>query len=131
MTPLSRRFRSLLWFGEAIRASGVSAGVARDDLVGPTDQEAEDYIRRKIEQLPRWIGRPIGRLRRNGRLWLRLLVAILLILGGVFWFLPVLGIWMLPLGFILLAAEVPLWKRWMVRRAQRVERRWGRTGRRP
>lgn len=97
----------------------------------PTDREADAYIRRKIARLPRWIGRPVGRLRRDGRLWLRLLAAILLILGGVFWFLPVLGFWMLPLGFILLAAEIPPLKRWMVRRAQRVERRWGRTGRRP
>jgi hypothetical protein len=130
-TSLSRRFQSRIWFGRAVWTSGVSCDGARDDLVEPTDQEAEEYIQRKIERLPRWIGRSIGRLRRDGRLWLRLLVAILLILGGVFWFLPVLGIWMLPLGFILLASEVPPLKRWMVRSAKRIERRRSRTGRRP
>jgi hypothetical protein len=27
--------------------------------------------------------------------------------GGFFWFLPVLGLWMLPLGLLLLAYDVP------------------------
>jgi hypothetical protein len=36
----------------------------------------------------------------------------LLILGGIFSVLPVLGIWMLPLGLILLAEDVPVLRRW-------------------
>lgn len=38
----------------------------------------------------------------------RIPTAFLLILGGVFSFLPVLGIWMLPLGLMLLAVDVPV-----------------------
>ena len=34
-------------------------------------------------------------------------LAILLILGGIFSFLPVLGVWMLPLGLAVLAVDVP------------------------
>ena len=34
--------------------------------------------------------------------------SILLILGGIFSFLPVLGLWMLPLGLLLIAQDVPL-----------------------
>jgi len=37
----------------------------------------------------------------------RLIAAILLILGGFLWFLPILGLWMLPLGLLLLAEDVP------------------------
>jgi hypothetical protein len=37
----------------------------------------------------------------------RVPLAILLILGGIFSFLPVLGLWMLPLGLAVLAVDVP------------------------
>lgn len=41
-------------------------------------------------------------------LWpVRLVLAALLVLGGLLSFLPVLGIWMLPLGIILLAIDAP------------------------
>lgn len=39
---------------------------------------------------------------------LRVPISLVLILGGVFSFLPVLGIWMLPLGLMLLALDVPI-----------------------
>lgn len=43
------------------------------------------------------------------RMWLvRVPVAGMFMLGGVFSFLPVLGIWMLPLGLMLLAVDVGL-----------------------
>jgi hypothetical protein len=72
------------------------------------------------------LGNPIVRLRQNGRIWVRLLASVLLILGGLLWFLPVLGLWMLPLGLILLIAEFPVPKRWLVRMAMRGERWWNR-----
>jgi hypothetical protein len=34
-------------------------------------------------------------------------VAVLSIVGGVFSFLPMLGLWILPLGLLLLAHDVP------------------------
>jgi hypothetical protein len=37
----------------------------------------------------------------------RIPLAILLLLGGVFSFLPVLGLWMLPLGLLVLAVDIP------------------------
>jgi hypothetical protein len=39
--------------------------------------------------------------------WVRIPSGALLIVGGVLSFLPVLGIWMLPLGLALLAEDVP------------------------
>ncbi|MCD2176952.1 hypothetical protein [Rhizobium sp. C1] len=34
------------------------------------------------------------------------------IAGGLLGFLPVLGFWMLPLGFIILSHDIPLARRW-------------------
>ncbi len=38
-----------------------------------------------------------------------------LIFGGIFSFLPILGVWMLPLGLMLIAADVPFLRRPMAR----------------
>ena len=37
----------------------------------------------------------------------RIPLALLLLLGGVFSFLPILGLWMLPLGLMVLAVDIP------------------------
>lgn len=43
---------------------------------------------------------------------LRLVLGIVLIIGGIFGFLPVLGFWMIPLGVAVAALDVvPLWRR--------------------
>jgi hypothetical protein len=69
----------------------------------------------------------------HGRLRLiRLPVAILLILGGIFSILPVLGIWMLPLGLMLLAVDVPLLQPYVSSALIRIRRRfriWQQGGR--
>lgn len=47
---------------------------------------------------------------------LRLVLGLLLILGGFFAILPVLGLWMIPLGIAVAALDiVPLW-RWIKKR---------------
>lgn len=44
---------------------------------------------------------------------LRLVLGVLLMIGGVFAVLPVLGLWMIPLGFVVAALDVvPVW-RWI------------------
>jgi hypothetical protein len=50
---------------------------------------------------------PMSRLRRNSWLPIRLPLAILLTFGGLMWFLPVFGLWMLPAGLLLLAIDLP------------------------
>lgn len=62
-----------------------------------------DRIGRQVPASARflsWIRQPHMHL-------VRIPLAILLILGGIFSFLPVLGIWMLPLGLAVLAVDVP------------------------
>jgi len=69
----------------------------------------------------------VRRLRRRTQVWakrhlppgVRLLAGLLLMLGGVFGFLPVIGFWMFPLGLAVAALDVvPIW-RWLTG-----QRRW-------
>jgi hypothetical protein len=55
---------------------------------------------------------------------LRLPLGILFVIGGIFSFLPVLGVWMLPLGILLIAVDVPYVRRWVVHLWPKVEARW-------
>lgn len=51
---------------------------------------------------------PMSTLRRDSWFPVRFPIALLMIAGGVFSFLPVLGLWMLPLGLLLLAVDMPI-----------------------
>ncbi len=57
-----------------------------------------------------------------------------LVIAGVFGFLPVLGFWMVPLGFVVLSVDLAIVRRW--RRAaslalgRAVKRRWPHVWRR-
>ena len=65
----------------------------------------------------RWLLRPSMRA-------LRIVVAVLLIAASVFWFLPILGLWMLPLGLLLLAEDIPPLRRRLVHVLMRIELWW-------
>jgi hypothetical protein len=68
-------------------------------------------LRRQFDALSRAVpaARPVtNRLLQDHMRLVRVPVAILVMIGGVFSFLPVLGLWMLPLGLMLLAVDVPL-----------------------
>lgn len=67
------------------------------------DRRIEALLARVPERgaaVVRWLRGPSRRLLRLG-------AALLFVLGGVFSFLPILGIWMLPLGLALLAEDLP------------------------
>ena len=51
-------------------------------------------------------------------------LGILLIIGGIFSFLPVLGLWMLPLGLMLIAQDIPFLQGPIVRLLTWMERKW-------
>jgi len=91
-----------------------------------TDQAAEAYIQQKIALLPPWLQRIVRWLHQPHARLVRWPVGLLFICGGVLWFLPVLGLWMLPLGLILLAEDIPPLKRWLVWIAIALEERWRR-----
>ena len=71
----------------------------------------------KVSQSIRWLRKPSSFV-------VRLVVAMLLILGGIFSFLPILGIWMLPLGLLFIAQDVPLLQKPLVGALGWVEAKW-------
>jgi len=66
----------------------------------------------------------VGWLRQPSSRYARIPLALLLILGGIFSFLPVLGIWMLPLGLLLFAQDVPPLQKPMAQGLGWIERKW-------
>ena len=68
--------------------------------------KAGQRLERSFERVERRLPDRAARVLR----WLRIPSGLLLIAGGVLSFLPVLGVWMLPLGFLLLAQDVPFLK---------------------
>lgn len=42
----------------------------------------------------------------------RIAIGIALVIGGIFSFLPILGIWMIPLGLLVLSQDIPRVRRW-------------------
>ena len=59
-----------------------------------------------VGRLPHRLRSIVRWLRRPSSVWIRAPAAVLLICGGLFGFLPVLGCWMLPLGIVLLADDL-------------------------
>jgi hypothetical protein len=88
------------------------------------DQRLDRRFDRLEKELPesasgflRWLRDPSSRR-------VRIPAGILLIVGGVFGVLPVLGLWMVPLGALLLAQDVPFLKRPVGRSLVWLERQW-------
>jgi hypothetical protein len=71
-------------------------------------------------------------LRQPWAMLIRIPLGIVLCAGGVFSFLPILGLWMLPLGLLLLAIDLPFLQRPMsstVLRGERQFKLWRRSRR--
>ena len=65
----------------------------------------------------------LARFRDGAPRYVSIPVGVLLIVGGVFSFLPILGLWMLPVGLAILAPAVPFAGR-LLRRLIRLSIRW-------
>jgi len=72
--------------------------------------------------MKRQLAKQFNWLKTHPNKWVRWSAGILLIIGGLFGILPVLGFWMLPLGLILLSADFP----WARRLKRRLAVRWHR-----
>ena len=93
-----------------------------DDLASAWDAR----IARLLGRLPDRITSRILWLRHPDRRALRIVCALLLVLGGLLSILPVLGIWMLPLVLALLAEDWPGLKPRLETVARACERLWQR-----
>ncbi|MFC0239674.1 hypothetical protein [Rhodopseudomonas telluris] len=66
----------------------------------------------------------VGWLRKPSSKYVRLPLGVLLVGGGLLSFLPVLGLWMLPLGLVLIAQDVPALEKPTARSLGWLERKW-------
>lgn len=72
-----------------------------------------DWVKTQLTKARRQFKVALVKIRQTVPPGLRLLLGILLMIGGLFAFLPVLGLWMIPFGFAVAALDiVPIW-RWI------------------
>jgi hypothetical protein len=88
--------------------------------------ELDRYLEKIEQRLPRFARRFLHWLRRPSLWPLRAVVALLLGVGGIFSFLPILGLWMLPLGLIIIAQDLPFLQAPLVRLFKWIEAKWPR-----
>ena len=91
--------------------------MSRDDL----DRHLARFERRlpaAMARVSRWLRGPSSR-------WVRIPLAIVLVLAGFVGFLPVLGFWMIPLGLLVLSHEYG----WVRRHRRRMVVWWERRRR--
>src|SRR3954468_13715069 len=97
------------------------------------EAKTERMLHRRLDRagrlLPGTAGRWVAHLREPSASWVRVPLGVLLVLGGLLGFLPVLGFWMVPLGLVLLALDVALLRRPTARMVVGRERLWGRLRR--
>lgn len=86
----------------------------------------DSYFDKIDRRVPLWVSQLIRWLRKPSSLIVRWLIALLLIVGGVFSFLPVLGLWMLPLGLLFIAQDVPILQKPLVAALAWIEAKWER-----
>src|SRR3954471_17184169 len=69
--------------------------------------EYDAALHRLQARLPQFAGRTLQYLTDSSP-WVRVPPALALTAGGLFGLLPILGFWMVPLGLVLLAQDVPV-----------------------
>lgn len=83
-----------------------------------------ELLHRFEERLPVVCARCSRWLRKPSSWMVRYPVAVFLVFGGVFSFLPLLGLWMLPLGLLLIAVDLPPLRPPLARMLHWLERKW-------
>jgi hypothetical protein len=86
------------------------------NLDGELDR-LERKLTPRMARFVHWVRQPPAR-------WVRWPLALVLIVGGIFSILPVLGLWMLPLGLVLIAQDIPVLRSPMARLMAWINDRW-------
>jgi hypothetical protein len=84
-----------------------------DRALNVLEREAPDRVARAVH----WLRSPASRK-------VRIPLGLLFIVGGLLWFLPVLGIELLPIGLLLIAQDVPFLKKPVGRGMLWLEGKW-------
>jgi hypothetical protein len=90
-----------------LRQCGRASKERRMQAHQPSDHERERRIALLARRLPGWMQSSVHWLRRPRARWVRIPAGLALIAGGFLAILPIFGLWMLPLGVILLAEDMP------------------------
>ncbi len=116
--------------GQSHPDASIFAKAPAEPMHDPHEKRLERQWNRLRAELPEVASHSLGWLRERKARLVRIPVGILLIAGGFLGFLPILGFWMVPLGLLLLAQDIPflkgptgrvlvwfnrswqLWKRW-------------------
>jgi hypothetical protein len=118
--------RQITMRGKLTRGWGIHPSAELREISLRTDYKAE--IDRHFAwfegKLPPKPAKFIGWLRKPSSQVVRIPVAILLVAGGALSFLPILGLWMLPLGLVLIAQDVPLLEKPTALSLGWIERKW-------
>jgi len=76
------------------------------------------------QEAPDWLSRAMHWLRAPESRKVRIPLGVLFIAGGLLWFLPVVGIELLPIGLLLVAQDVPFLQKPVARAILWLEERW-------
>jgi hypothetical protein len=79
--------------------------------------ELEDEVPDRVSRAIRWLRDPKAR-------WVRIPLGLLFLAGGLLWFLPVVGVELIPIGLLLLAQDVPFLRKPVARGTLWLERKW-------
>ncbi len=88
------------------------------------EPKLDDFFDRFERRLPDRLGRFLRFVRQPSGIWIRIPIAIVFIAGGLVGFLPVVGFWMVPLGLLLIAEDIPFLQRPLVKMLEWIEARW-------
>lgn len=83
----------------------------------------DELLELLLQRLPAPIQSVIVWLRRPDRRWVRIPAGLAFMLGGVLSILPILGLWMLPVGILLLSQDIPVFRRLLDRCLRWVEQK--------
>jgi hypothetical protein len=96
----------------------------KNDPLNEAFDRLEQLLPDKLSPAFRWLRSPSSRL-------VRIPLGILCIIGSLLWFLPALGLWLLPVGLLLIAQDVPFLRRpvgrftlWLISLYERLRKAW-------
>lgn len=84
-------------------------------MIMPRIPDFHEEIDRLQNHIPSLVGQNLNRLRGKRALWVRVLCGVVLIAAWCVFPLPIVGLWMLPVGLALLAHDVPMMRKPMAR----------------
>ena len=109
--------------GHSIHCIGTTIDAGTGTVNG-SDREFDQAFERLENEVPRSLSRTIRWLRDPGVRLIRIPLGILFIIGGLLWFLPIVGIEMLPIGLMLIAQDIPVLRRPVGRLVLWLEHKW-------